>query len=93
MSTILVTGASGFVGSWTLPALLDAGHRIVALVRTASAGDLVLERLPAAWRDRVEPRIGDVTKPPTVAAALAGTTRCSISPRSRAITGAARTSG
>jgi NADH dehydrogenase len=73
VSTILVTGASGFVGSWILPALLDAGHRIVALVRTGSAGDLVLERLPAAWRDRVEFRRGDVTKPETLLAALAGT--------------------
>jgi len=72
MSTILVTGASGFVGSWTVPALLDAGHRVVALVRTPTAGETVIERLPLAWRDRVETRTGDVTRPVTLAPALAG---------------------
>jgi uncharacterized protein YbjT (DUF2867 family) len=72
VSTILVTGASGFVGSWTLPALLDAGHRIVALVRTGSAGELVLERLPAGSRDRVEIRRGDVIKPATLPPAMDG---------------------
>ena len=72
MSTILVTGASGFVGSWNVPALLDAGHRIVALARTPTAGELVLERLSSASRDRVEIRIGDVTRPATLAAAMSG---------------------
>jgi uncharacterized protein YbjT (DUF2867 family) len=72
VSTILVTGASGFVGSWTVPALLNAGHRIVALVRTGSAGELVMERLPAASRDRVEVRRGDVARPETLGPALAG---------------------
>lgn len=72
MSTILVSGASGFVGSWTVPALLDAGHRVVALVRAPSSGDLVLERLPAGWRDRVEPRIGDVTRPATLPPVMGG---------------------
>ena len=72
MSTILVTGASGFVGSYTVPALLAAGHRIVALVRAPAAGQVVLDRLPAADRDRVELRTGDVTQPATLVGALAG---------------------
>ena len=38
MSTILVTGASGFVGSHTVPTLLAAGHRVVALCRTQTVG-------------------------------------------------------
>ncbi|HYM82835.1 MAG TPA: NAD(P)H-binding protein, partial [Candidatus Dormibacteraeota bacterium] len=72
MSTILVTGASGFVGSHVLPALLERGHRAVALVRSRASGDRVLARLgPAATG--VEVRLGDVTDPATVPAALAGT--------------------
>ena len=72
MSTILVTGASGFVGTHTLPALLLAGHRVVALVRTPTSGEAVLGRLDAAQRGQVELRMGDVTRPSTLPAALAG---------------------
>ncbi len=72
MSTILVTGASGFVGSHALPALLAAGHRVVALVRAPEDGDRVLGRLERARRDQVEIRTGDVTRPDTLPAALAG---------------------
>ncbi len=72
MATILVTGASGFVGSHVVPALIAAGHRVVGLVRDEDTAALVRRRLPAGQRDAVETRIGDVTKPATLPAALAG---------------------
>ena len=72
MSTILVTGASGFVGSHSVPALLGAGHRVVALVRSPESGRLVLDRLPETDRANVELRTGDVTRPASLPAALAG---------------------
>jgi uncharacterized protein YbjT (DUF2867 family) len=72
MSTILVTGASGFVGSSVVPALLGAGHRVVAFVRSRDAGDVVLERLPPADRGSVEIRIGDVTRAQSLPPAMVG---------------------
>ena len=72
MSTILVTGASGYVGSYAVPALLAAGHRIAALVRSPESGQVVLDRLPDADRANVELRTGDVTRPGSLPGALAG---------------------
>jgi uncharacterized protein YbjT (DUF2867 family) len=72
VSTILLTGASGFVGGHTVPALLAAGHRVAALVRSPAAGQTVLARLPAADRTGVELRTGDLTRPETLGPALAG---------------------
>ncbi len=71
MSTILVTGASGFVGSHAVPELLGGGHRVVALTRTASTGERVMRRLPGDQRSAVELRLGDVTRPDSLPAALA----------------------
>jgi uncharacterized protein YbjT (DUF2867 family) len=72
MSTVLVTGANGFVGSHAIPALLDAGHRVIALVRDEQAAELVKRRLPEAQRASVEVRFGDVNRPATLGPALAG---------------------
>ena len=70
MSTILVTGASGFVGSHAVPALIDAGHRVVALVRTPTSGEVVSSRLSSARREGLELRTGDVTRPDSLPAAV-----------------------
>lgn len=72
MSTILVTGANGFVGSHALPLLLDAGHRVVALVRSPAAGEGLLDRLAPGHAANVDVRTGDVTRPDSLPAALAG---------------------
>ncbi len=72
MSTVLVTGANGFVGSHMVPALVDAGHRVLALVRDEEGAAQVTRRLAPAQRAAVETRTGDVTRPDTLPAALGG---------------------
>jgi uncharacterized protein YbjT (DUF2867 family) len=72
MSTVLVTGASGFVGSHLVPAVIDAGHRVIALVRDEEGAALVERRLTPAQRTSLMTRRGDVTKPDTLPTALEG---------------------
>ena len=72
MATILVTGATGFVGSHVIPALIDDGHRVVALARDAERAALVERRLNPAQRAAIETRIGDVTTAASLPAAMAG---------------------
>lgn len=63
--TCLVTGASGFLGSYVVEQLVDRGARVRCLVRRSSSRQF----LPG--RD-VEFATGDVTDPPSLGAALAG---------------------
>ena len=61
---VLLTGATGYVGSYTLRALLDRGHTVRALVRG--------EAPALAARDGVEVVRGDVTDAASLAGAFDG---------------------
>ena len=63
--TTLVTGATGFLGSAVARALLESGHRVVALARPETPRHL-LDGLPVAFVP------GDLTDTPSLHAALAG---------------------
>ena len=63
--TVLVTGATGYIGGRLVPRLLADGHRVRALTRSASR----LRDLP--WAGQVETVQGDVLEPADVARALA----------------------
>jgi nucleoside-diphosphate-sugar epimerase len=67
---VLVTGGTGFVGTHTIAALLDAGHDVKLLVRSP---DRVSSSLAPLGVDReLEAVAGDVTEPESVDRALEG---------------------
>ncbi|GAA3291077.1 NAD(P)H-binding protein [Dactylosporangium vinaceum] len=59
--TVLVTGASGFVGSRLVPRLLERGHRVRAMTRR-----------PEQYTGEGEPVAGDVMDPDSLRQAMAG---------------------
>jgi len=68
---VLLTGATGFVGSFTVPALLDAGHDVVALVRSPGKAAATMRRRgvdPAA----VDVRVGDILDRSSIESAVEG---------------------
>ncbi|MEI5673561.1 MULTISPECIES: NAD(P)H-binding protein [unclassified Nocardioides] len=61
MTSVLVTGATGFVGQRLVPVLVDAGHDVRAMTRH-----------PETYDGPGEPVFGDVHDPGSLADALAG---------------------
>ena len=64
--TVLVTGATGYIGGRLVPRLLADGHRVRALTRDAGR----LRDVP--WRSQVEVVEGDALDPASLPAALDG---------------------
>ncbi|BCJ54485.1 NAD(P)-dependent oxidoreductase [Actinoplanes sp. NBRC 14428] len=62
----LVTGATGYIGGRLVPRLLDAGHQVRALSRSAGR----LRDVP--WASRAEVVEGDLSDPATLGPALEG---------------------
>ncbi|WP_107774017.1 NAD(P)H-binding protein [Nocardioides sediminis] len=61
MSTVLVTGATGFIGRRLVPALIEDGHTVRAMTRR-----------PESYDGPGEPVGGDVSDPDSLASALDG---------------------
>ncbi|MGO4144774.1 SDR family oxidoreductase [Paenarthrobacter sp. YAF11_1] len=64
--TVLVTGATGYIGGRLVPRLLEAGHRVKVLVRTPQK----IADVP--WHDRVEIVENSLSDADGLAEALAG---------------------
>ena len=64
--TILVTGATGYIGGRLVPRLVEEGRRVRVLVRSR---DRVLSR---PWVEQVEVVVGDALDPQTLTEALTG---------------------
>ena len=64
--TILVTGATGYIGGRLVPRLVRSGRRVRVLVRSRSRA------LARSWHPQVDVAVGDVLDPQALAEALAG---------------------
>lgn len=59
---ILLTGATGFLGSTILPLLIETPYTVRVLVRAKTWED-AYQRIPCAYRDRIEIVLGDISNP------------------------------
>jgi len=68
---VFLTGGSGFVGSYTVPALLERGHHVRLLVRNPGKARDVLDRRGVDW-SQVDLITGDMVDTGVVEAGAAG---------------------
>ena len=64
--TILVTGATGYIGGRLVPRLTEEGRRVRVLVRSRARAN------SRSWVEQVEVAVGDVLNPQSLSQALAG---------------------
>ena len=64
--TVLVTGATGYIGGRLVPKLIEEGHQVRVLVRSESRA------LSRPWCERVDIVVGDALSPQALTKALAG---------------------
>ena len=66
IQTILVTGATGYIGGRLVPRLIEEGHRVRVLVRSQARA------LSRPWSRQAEIIVGDARDPQTLSHALQG---------------------
>lgn len=59
MSTVLLTGATGFIAKHIIKALIDDGYTVVGTARSAEKGDVLVERFGSKFSYEV---VTDITK-------------------------------
>ena len=64
--TVLVTGATGYIGGRLVPRLVEEGHRVRVLVRSESRAR------SRAWSEQVDVVVGDALSPQALSKALTG---------------------
>ena len=64
--TVLVTGATGYIGGRLVPRLVQEGRKVRVLVRSRARA------LGRPWGNQVDVAVGDVLDPSTLSAAMAG---------------------
>src|SRR4051794_41231769 len=77
---VAITGASGFIGSYTVKALHAAGHTVRALVRPTSRREHIAPYV-AEWRE------GDAADPQAMAGLVAGGPAAAPNPAHRGAPG------
>ena len=60
MSTVLVTGGCGYIGSHTALCLAEAGHRVVVLDNLSNSSEVAIERVRELTGRQIDLVIGDI---------------------------------